>query len=217
MALCVPGVTERASSAALHGAMFAAGADYPAFEPAVASGPQRAGIERCAPTWRSFEEGDLVFIDTGAIVSGYYTDISRSVAVGEPTDEGRRLLAAGEILYAELVKLAKPGIAFSDLHEDAIRIAAELGYGEHYMPGGFGHGIGCMLFETPSLRYLVTTDVLEPGMTFAFEPMIIVDGLGTAVVEDTMLVTNTGIEPLSGLPTDLYASCGSPSNTSSGR
>ena len=55
-----------------------------------------------------------------------------------------------------------------------------------------------MLFESPSLRYQVTTDVLEPGMTFAFEPMIIIDGLGTAVVEDTMLVTESGIEPLSG-------------------
>jgi Xaa-Pro aminopeptidase len=42
-------------------------------------------------------------------------------------------------------------------------------------------------------------------MTFAFEPMIIVDGLGTAVVEDTMLVTEDGIEPLSGLSTTLYS------------
>lgn len=205
MALCIPGVTERAASAACHGAMFAAGADYLAFEPAVSSGPQRAGMKHCAPTWRAFEEGDIVFIDTGAIVSGYYSDVSRSVAVGEPSEEGRRLLAAGEILYAELVKLALPGTPLSDLHDHAIRIAAELGYGDHYMPGGFGHGIGCMLFESPSLRYQVTTDVLEPGMTFAFEPMIVVDGLGASVVEDTMLVTETGIEPLSGLPTVLYA------------
>ncbi len=73
------------------------------------------------------------------------------------------------------------------------------------MPGGFGHGIGCMLFESPSLRYGTSEDVLEPGMTFAFEPMIIVDGLGTACVEDVMLVTETGIEPLSGLPTALYS------------
>ena len=87
ISLCVPGVTERAASAALHGAMFAAGADYPAFEPAVASGPQRAGMKHCAPTWRAFEESDLVFIDTGAIVNGYYTDVSRTVAVGEPTEE----------------------------------------------------------------------------------------------------------------------------------
>jgi Xaa-Pro aminopeptidase len=205
MALCTPGVTERAASAVCHGAMFAAGADYLAFEPAVSSGPQRAGMKHCAPTWRTFEDGDIVFIDTGAIVSGYYSDISRSIIVGEPTEEGRKLLAAGEILYAELVKLAKPGTAIADLHDHAIRIADELGYGEHYMPGGFGHGIGCMLFESPSLRYQVTTDVLETGMTFAFEPMIIVDGLGTAVVEDTMLVTESGIEPLSGLPTALYS------------
>jgi Xaa-Pro aminopeptidase len=204
MAMCVAGITERAASAACNGAMFAAGADYLAFEPALSSG-ERAGLKHVAPSWRMFEEGDLVFIDTGAIVNGYYSDISRSVIVGEPTEEGRRLLAAGEILYAELVTLAKPGKSIAEWHDDAIRIAAELGYADEYMPGGFGHGIGCMLFETPSLRYQVTTDVLEPGMTFAFEPMIIVDGLGTAVVEDVMLVTEDGIEPLSGLPTALYS------------
>jgi Xaa-Pro aminopeptidase len=205
ISLCVPGVTERAASAACHGAMFAAGADYLAFEPAISSGPQRAGLKHCGPSWRAFEEGDLVFIDTGAVVDGYYSDISRCVAVGEPSDEGRRLLAAGELLYKELVRLAKPGTPLERLHDDAIRIAKELGYEDDYMPGGFGHGIGCMLFESPSLRYQVTQDVLEPGMTFAFEPMIIVDGLGTSVVEDTMLVTEDGIEPLSGLPTALYS------------
>jgi Xaa-Pro aminopeptidase len=204
MATCVPGVTERAAAAAGHGAMFAAGADYLAFEPALSSG-SRAGLKHCAPTWRAFEEGDLVFIDTGAIVAGYYSDVSRSIAVGEPTEEGRRLLAAGEVLYAELVALAKPGRSIQDLHEDAIAIAAELGYADTYMPGGFGHGIGCMLFESPSLRYKTSTDILETGMTFAFEPMIIVDGLGTACVEDVMLVTDSGIEPLSGLPTQIYS------------
>jgi Xaa-Pro dipeptidase len=204
MATCVPGVTERAAAAAGHAAMFAAGADYLAFEPALSSG-RRAGLKHCAPSWRALEEGDLVFIDTGAVVNGYYSDLSRSVAVGKPTAEGRRLLEASEILFAELVKLAKPGVSIQALHEDAIRIAGELGYADEYMPGGFGHGIGCMLFESPSLRYQTSTDVLEPGMTFAFEPMIIVDGLGTGCVEDVMLVTESGIEPLSGLPTALYS------------
>src|SRR5262249_53332937 len=204
MATCVPGVTERAAAAAGHAAMFAAGADYLAFEPALSSG-RRAGLKHCAPSWRALEEGDLVFIDTGAVVNGYYSDLSRSVAVGEPTAEGRRLLEASEILFAELVKLAKPGVSIQALHEDAIRIAGELGYADEYMPGGFGHGIGCMLFESPSLRYQTSTDILEPGMTFAFEPMIIVDGLGTGCVEDVMLVTESGIEPLSGLPTALYS------------
>lgn len=204
MATCVPGVTERAAAAAGHAAMFAAGADYLAFEPALSSG-RRAGLKHCAPSWRALEEGDLVFIDTGAVVNGYYSDLSRSVAVGEPIAEGRRLLEASEILFAELVKLAKPGVSIQGLHEDAIRIAGELGYADEYMPGGFGHGIGCMLFESPSLRYQTSTDVLEPGMTFAFEPMIIVDGLGTGCVEDVMLVNESGIEPLSGLPTAFYS------------
>jgi len=204
MAACAPGVTERAAAAAGHAAMFAAGADYLAFEPALSSG-HRAGLKHCAPSWRALEQGDLVFIDTGAVVSGYYSDLSRSIAVGEPSAAGRRLLEASEILFAELVKLAKPGVSIQDLHEDAIRIAADLGYSDEYMPGGFGHGIGCMLFESPSLRYKSSPDVLEPGMTFAFEPMIIVDGLGTGCVEDVMLVTDSGIEPLSGLPTAFYS------------
>lgn len=204
LAMLAPGVTEQAAAAAAHGAMFAAGASWLAFESALSSGPERAGFKHCAPGWRAFEDGDLVFIDMGVILDGYYSDVSRCAAVGEPTQEGRRLLGAGETLYAELVQLARPGKALADLHEDAIRIARELGYGREYMPGGFGHGIGCMLFESPSLRYQETTDVLEVGMTFAFEPMIVVEGLGTGVVEDVMLVTETGVEPLSGLPTDLY-------------
>ena len=68
MAMCVPGVTERAAAAAGHGAMFAAGADYLAFEPALSSG-RRAGLKHCAPTWRTLEPRDLVFIDTGAVVT----------------------------------------------------------------------------------------------------------------------------------------------------
>ncbi len=205
LAALEPGVTEQAATSIAHGTMFAAGAEQLAFESSFSSGGARAGMKHCTPSWKPFEAGDAVFIDMGAIVHGYYSDVSRCAAVGEPSPELRRLLAAGEVLFEELVKLAKPGRSFADLHEDAIRIARDLGYEKYYMPGGFGHGVGCMLFERPSLRYRETTDILEVGMTFAFEPMFVQYGVGTAVVEDTMLVTEKGIEPLSGLPTKVYA------------
>lgn len=205
LAMLEPGVTEMAATAVAHGTMFAAGAESLAFESSFSSGGARAGMKHCTPSWKAFVPGDAIFIDMGCVMHGYYSDVSRCAAVGEPPPELRRLLAAGETLFEELVKLAKPGKSFADLHEDAIRIADELGYRKYYMPGGFGHGIGGMLFERPSLRYNETTDIIEPGMTFAFEPMFVQYGVGASVVEDVMLVTEKGIEPLSGLPVKVYA------------
>jgi Xaa-Pro aminopeptidase len=141
----------------------------------------------------------------GATRHGYHADVSRCVAVGEPSLEGRRLLTAGETLYHELVARARPGMPIATLHEAAIGVARELGYAEAYKPSGFGHGLGCALFERPGLRYGDASEVLEPGMTFAFEPMIVVGGLGTGVVEETVLVTDRSLEALSGLPTRLYS------------
>jgi Xaa-Pro aminopeptidase len=204
-AACVHGVTEQAAMAIGHGALFAAGAEDRAFNTAVSSGPLRAGVKHCTPTWRQMEEGDLVFIDMAAKLDGYHADVSRCVAVGEPTPEGKRLLAAGEIIYRELMTFGKPGMTIAAWQEEAIRIAGDLGYRDVYMTAGFGHGLGCYLFERPSLLYGVTTDILEPGMTFAFEPMFVAQGLGTAVVEETVLVTETGLEALSGLWTARYS------------
>ena len=167
--------------------------------------PRRPQALRARPGARS-RRADLVFIDTGAVVSGYYSDVSRSVAVGEPTAEGRRLLAAGEVLYAELVEARRPGTG---------RSRTCIGTRSGSPPTSATRTSTCRAASgtasaacCSSRRACATStseDVLEPGMTFAFEPMIIVDGLGTACVEDVMLVTETGIEPLSGLPTALYS------------
>ncbi|MGI8687608.1 MAG: M24 family metallopeptidase [Thermomicrobiales bacterium] len=204
-AACVPGVTEQAALGIGHGTLFAAGAEGLAFNTAVSAGPMHAGVKHVTPTWRAMQEGDLVFIDMGAKLDGYYADVSRCVAVGEPTKEGRQLLAAGEILYKELMAIGKPGQPIAAWQDEGIRIGHQLGYEDAHMEYGFGHGLGCLLFERPNLRRHETTDVLEPGMIFAFEPMFVVEGLGTAVVEETVLVTEKGVEPLSGLWTQRYS------------
>jgi Xaa-Pro dipeptidase len=205
MAACQPGVTEQAVGAAGHGTMFAAGAEFLGFDSAVASGPRRAGFKHCAPTWRVLQSGDMVFLDMGATLDGYYADVSRCVIVGDPPPEAVRLMTAAEDLFAEVAALARPGTPVAAWHEEALRSARQLPYGEHYRRDGFGHGLGCMLFERPNLRYGQTAEVLEQGMTFAFEPMFVVAGLGTGVVEETVLVTDDGLEPLSGLPTRTYS------------
>lgn len=205
IAACQPGVSEQAVAAIAHGTMFAAGAEALGFDTAVASGDQRAGFKHCVPTWRPMEAGDMVFLDMGATLDGYYADVSRCVVVGSPSADALQLLTAAEDLFGKVAALARPGKAIADWHEDALRIAADLPFGQYYMRDGFGHGLGCMLFERPNLRYGRTSDVLEVGMTFAFEPMLVVSGLGTGVVEETVLVTEGGLEPLSGLPTRTYS------------
>ena len=178
----MPGVTEQAVMGVAHGTMFAAGAEHLAFDTAVASGPTRAGLKHCTATDRALQLGDMVFLDMGATYRGYYADVSRCVIVGDPPETARRLIVAAEDLFAELVQLGTAGKAIAEWHEDGLRIAHELGYGDSYQRHGFGHGLGCMVFERPSLRYGPSPEVLEPGMVFAFEPMIVVSDLGTGVV-----------------------------------
>ncbi|HYM69784.1 MAG TPA: Xaa-Pro peptidase family protein [bacterium] len=193
-----PGVTERAVMAAAHAAGFAAGADALAFDSAVASGP-RAGLKHCAPTDRVMQAGDLVFLDMGAVYQGYCADVSRTTAVARPTDAGRRFLDTGLAMFEAVVAKAKPGVAVVDLIATARDVAERAGFADDYMPRGFGHGLGCSLFEQPSLRP-ISTAVLEPGHTFALEPMLIRLNFGTACIEETVLITPQGAETLSGCP-----------------
>ena len=191
-----PGVTERAVMAAAHAAGFAAGADALAFDTAVASGP-RAGLKHAVPTDRVMRDGDLVFIDMGALLQGYCADVSRSAVAGRPTAEAKRFLDAGLAMFEAVLAQAKPGVAVVDLIATARDVAERAGFAADYMPMGFGHGVGCSLFEQPSLRP-ISTAVLEPGHTFALEPMLIRLNFGTACVEETVLITPAGAEALSG-------------------
>jgi len=198
IAAIAPGVTERAVMAAAHSAGFTAGADALAFDSAVASGP-RAGLKHCAPTDREMRDGDLVFLDMGAVSEGYCADVSRSTVVGTGTAEQRRFLDCGLAMFEAVIAKAAPGVAVVDLIATARGVAERLGFADDFMPMGFGHGLGCSLFEQPSLRP-ISTAVLEPGHTFALEPMLIRLNFGTACVEETVLITPRGAETLSGCP-----------------
>jgi Xaa-Pro aminopeptidase len=191
-----PGVSERAVAAKAHGVAFAEGADELAFASAVAGGP-RAGLKHCAPTDRVFETGDMVFLDMGAVRDGYCADVSRCLVVGPPSAEQRRFLETGLAMFEAVLAKAAPGVRVQDLIAIARGIAERAGFADDYMPKGFGHGLGCSLFEQPSLR-AISEAVLDPGNVFALEPMLVRSGFGTAVVEETVLVTPHGAEALSG-------------------
>jgi Xaa-Pro dipeptidase len=191
------GVSEREVANAAHAALFVAGAEDLAFDTAVSSGP-RAGLKHAAPTGRRMRNGDLVFLDMGAQLGGYHADISRCAGVGQLDADRQHMLDASREIFETTLAAAKPGAPVRDLYRAAERAARKTGFIADYMPNGLGHGVGLGLFELP---FLGPDDpsVLEPGMIFALEPMLVHYGVGTAVVEETVLITKTGAETLSGL------------------
>ena len=145
----------------------------------------------------------MVFLDMAAVYQGYSADVSRTTVVGTPSAEQRRFLETGLEMFQAVLAQAGPGIAVQDLIATARAIAHRAGYEADYMPKGFGHGLGCSLFERPSLRP-ATTAVLEPGNVFALEPMLVRLHFGTACIEETVLITPTGAEALSGCPLRVW-------------
>lgn len=203
MDACRPGASEYQVTGLAHGTMFSLGAENLAFDTAVVAGP-RAGLKHGVPTGRLMQDGDMVFLDMGAKFDGYNADVSRTIVVGEPDDYQRRLLQTAEAMFAVWEAEAGPGVAVKDIQAKCEKVAVGAGFEEEYMPLGWGHGLGTSLFELPMLSYQGDT-VLKEGMTFALEPMLVKLGVGTAVVEETVLITSGGMESLSGLPTKIYS------------
>ncbi|WP_295818674.1 Xaa-Pro peptidase family protein [uncultured Deinococcus sp.] len=188
-----PGVTELDVALELELAMRRAGAQS-AFEIIVASGPNGAKPHGVASS-RVIGDDELVTVDMGARVDGYHSDMTRTVAVGEPSAELRRLYRA--VLEAEQAAVAavRPGIRAADLDRLARDLLTMHGLGE-YFAHSLGHGVGLDVHEAPGLR-ATSEEVLEPGMVITIEPGVYVPGVGGVRIEDLVLVTETGSEVLS--------------------
>lgn len=193
---CLPGTTEREVANVIQATLMASGSEQIGFDTAVSSGP-RAGLKHAAPTSRQIAAGDMVFLDTGAVVGGYHADLSRTLAVAGAGSDEQAMLDAALEMFRECLRVIRPGAPVRDLYRAAERVARRAGFSADYMPNGLGHGLGLSLFEMP---FLGPTDesLLEAGMVFALEPMLVRYNLGTAVIEESVLVTPDGVEVLSG-------------------
>ena len=146
---------------------------------------------------------DLVKIDVGCLVNGYTSDTGRTFVVGAPTPAQTRLFDALMQGFGTGADLFRPGAALSDIHkatQDAIRAAGFPGYSR----GHFGHGLGAGLGSEEWPFVSAQSDViLEPGMVMAFECPWYIDGLGGMIIENQLLITETGHEMMNTLPLDL--------------
>lgn len=183
-------------------AMRTAGAEAFGWPAVVVSGPN-GGIPVAFTGTRALERGDIVTADLGVVYRGYRTDLTRSFVVGPPSQAQQRLYDLLRRAFAAAVAAARPGIPVRRLHEAVAGAIAGAGYG-----GAFGvragHGIGLESSqEWPDVE--TETAALEPGMTLCLEPGVYFGERGGMRVEEEILITETGCEPLSGEPPALRA------------
>jgi Xaa-Pro dipeptidase len=149
------------------------------------------------------QTGDLIKVDVGCLVNGYTSDSGRTYVLGPPGDLKIRLHEALMQGFVAGSALLRPGVALAQVHrvtQDAIRTAGFPGYTR----GHFGHGLGAGLGseEWPFISADATM-VFEPGMVMAFECPWYIDGLGGIIIENQLLITETGNEMMNTLPLDL--------------
>jgi Xaa-Pro aminopeptidase len=153
------------------------------------------------PRSRRAASGDLIFIDCGANVGGYWADFSRAGVVGGPSDEQCRYQE--QILEATRagVEAVRPGATVSDVALASGRVMERYGLEFSSRAGRIGHGLGMLVTEPPDVAVNDSTPI-EPGMVLTIEPGVIRDS-GIFHAEENVVATTTGVETLSLAPTGL--------------
>jgi Xaa-Pro aminopeptidase len=184
-----PGVTERAIALALEVAMRRAGAGGIAFDPIVAFGANAAEPHH-RPTDREARAGDLVKLDFGGEVGGYRSDMTRTVALGDPGRRERELYEVVRAAQAAGVDAVGDGVDASAVDGAARRVIEEAGFGDAFSHP-VGHGVGLEIHESPILRASCRTR-LRAGAVVTVEPGVYLPGVGGVRIEDMVEVTPDG-------------------------
>jgi Xaa-Pro aminopeptidase len=181
-----PGMSERAVATALDHTMALLGADGPAFDTIVASGPNGA-IPHHAPGARELRRGDLVTMDFGARRDGYHADMTRTVALGAPAAWQRDiydLVARAQQAGIAALQDGAEAAAVDAAARDVIESAGHAGHFRH----GLGHGVGLEIHEAPLLGY-GRTGKLTNRVSVTVEPGVYLPAQGGVRIEDVLVVT----------------------------
>ncbi|GGR96173.1 MULTISPECIES: aminopeptidase P family protein [Streptomyces] len=139
---------------------------------------------------REILPGDMVVLDFGGLKDGYGSDTTRTVHVGEPTEEERRVHDVVRAAQEAGYQAVRPGAACQDVDRAARAVIADAGYGAYFIHRT-GHGIGVTTHEPP---YMIEGEEqpLVPGMCFSVEPGIYLPGRFGVRIEDIVTVTEDG-------------------------
>ncbi|MDR1570385.1 MAG: aminopeptidase P family protein [Oscillospiraceae bacterium] len=196
-----PGRTEREIAWTLESAMIRLGADKPAFDTIAASGPN-GSLPHAVPGARKLQTGEFLTLDFGAMVDGYCSDITRTVALGEVGLDKRRVYET--TLAAQLLALdaLRPGAACKEVDAIARDYINANGF-EGRFGHGLGHSLGLMIHENPRFSPAADEQTLSPGHVMTVEPGIYRPGQDGVRIEDTVLITEDGYKRLTPISKEL--------------
>ena len=194
------GRTEREIALDLEFFMRKQGSDGVSFDFISVSG-KNSSLPHGVPTDKRIESGDFLTLDFGAVVDGYHSDMTRTVAIGNITDEQREVYNI--VLSAQKAALAgiSVGKKCCDIDKIARDIIAESGYGKAF-GHALGHSVGLEIHETPNFSPKCEK-VLQIGNVMTVEPGIYIENKFGVRIEDMITVTENGIENLTKSPKDL--------------
>jgi Xaa-Pro aminopeptidase len=187
------GVSESELAAELEYQMRRHGAEKPAFETIVASGP-RTALPHAQPTAQRFANNELILIDMGCFQGGYASDMTRMVFLGRPNNKIRGMYQA--VLEAQLAAIdaVRDGALARQVDSKARQVLKRRGLEKEFVHST-GHGLGLEIHEPPRLGKREETK-LQAGMVVTIEPGVYIRGVGGIRIEDTVLVTANGCEIL---------------------
>lgn len=190
------GVKEMDALAEIEYAIRKAGSDSPPFDDGMllSSGANSADIHARAGSGK-IKKGSTVVVDLGGRVCGYYSDMTRTIAVGSVDPKAMALAGYVDNLRGEAVDMLEPGVVAGDVHSFIEEDMGRKGYKFYHSSG---HGVGLNIHESPSLGR-DSSDVLQEGMVFTIEPGIYIPGKYGIRFEDTVLLKRKGAEILTKL------------------
>lgn len=195
-----PGMTEREIAARLVYEMMRRGGERVSFDPIVAAGAN-GSKPHAVPGDQVVDTGMFITMDFGCKVDGYCSDMTRTVALGQPTEEMELVYATVLAAQKAGINAARAGITGREVDEAGRRVIAEAGYGK-YFTHSFGHSLGIDIHESPNAGPS-ENKVLPAGAVISAEPGIYLPGKFGVRIEDVLILKEGGCEDMTRSPKDL--------------
>ena len=195
-----PGMTEREIAARLVYELMRHGGERTSFDPIVAAGAN-GSRPHAVPGDQVVDTGMFITMDFGCKVEGYCSDMTRTVALGQPTEEMERVYGAVLAAQKAGINAARAGVAGREIDGAARRVLQEAGYGE-YFTHSFGHSLGLDIHEAPNASPGEDRP-MPAGAVVSAEPGVYLPGRFGVRIEDVLILREGGCEDITRSPKDL--------------